>query len=102
MVKMTYFEEYAIDAACETLDRTIAEADIGSPARQTGDFFPHHVNAKWSKRNEFGQHIAHGLPVLSVGAGMTASKIKLVAFFGVTTGCGSFGRYVSATRFTSG
>ena len=38
------------------------------------------MDAEWSKRNEFGQRIAHGLPTLSGGAGMTASNINPVAF----------------------
>ena len=80
MVKTTYFEEYEIGAARVTLGRTMTEADIVAHAGQTGDFFPHHVDAEWSKRNAFGQRIAHGTLILSVGAGMMAGEINPVAF----------------------
>ena len=49
-------------------------------AGQTGDFFPHHVDAEWSKTNEFGKRIAHGTLILGIGAGMTATEINPVAF----------------------
>lgn len=80
MVKTTYFEEYEIGAAHETLGRTMTEAAIVAHAGRTDDFFPHHVDAEWSKRNAFGQRIAHGTLILSVGAGMTAGEINPVAF----------------------
>ena len=45
MVKTTYFEEYKLGASRQTLGRTITESDIVTHAGQTGDFFPHHVDA---------------------------------------------------------
>ncbi len=80
MVKTTYFEQYQIGTARETLGRTITESDIVTHAGQTGDFFPHHMDAEWSKTNEFGQRIAHGTLILSIGAGMTATEINPVSF----------------------
>ena len=80
MVKTTYFEEYEVGTSRETLGRTITESDIVTHAGQTGDFFPHHVDAEWSKSNEFGQRIAHGTLILSIGAGMTATEINPVSF----------------------
>ena len=80
MIKTTYFEEYEIGACRETIGRTITEADIVLHAGQTGDFFPHHMDAEWVKTQEFKERIAHGTLILSIGIGMTANEINPVAF----------------------
>ncbi|TGV81293.1 dehydratase, partial [Mesorhizobium sp. M00.F.Ca.ET.149.01.1.1] len=49
-------------------------------AGHTGDFFPHHMDAEFMKTTPFGQRIAHGTLVFSVGVGLTASVINPVAF----------------------
>ena len=58
------------------LGRTITEADIVVHAGQTGDFFPHHMDAEWCATQDFGQRMAHGTLVFSVGVGMTAGAIN--------------------------
>ena len=80
MIKTTYFEDYDIGASRETFGRTITEADIVLHAGQTGDFFPHHMDAEWVKTQEFKERIAHGTLILSIGIGMTANEINPVAF----------------------
>lgn len=75
-----YFEDYAEGEARQTLGRTITEADVVLHAGQTGDFYPHHMDAEWCKRQEFGQRIAHGTLIFSVGVGMTAGDINPLAF----------------------
>jgi acyl dehydratase len=45
-------------------------------AGQTGDFYPHHMDAEWCKTQPFGQRMAHGTLVFSVGVGMTAGDIN--------------------------
>ncbi len=80
MIKTTYFEDYEIGASRQTTGRTITEADIVLHAGQTGDFFPHHMDAEWVKTQEFKERIAHGTLILSVGIGMTANEINPVAF----------------------
>ncbi len=45
-------------------------------AGQTGDFFPHHMDAEWCKTQDFKQRIAHGTLIFSVGVGMTANEIN--------------------------
>lgn len=79
MVEETYFEEYATGAVRETFGRTITEADIVLHAGQTGDFFPHHMDAEWCKTQDFKQRIAHGTLIFSVAVGMTATRINPVA-----------------------
>jgi acyl dehydratase len=80
MIKTTYFEEYEIGVSRETFGRTITEADIVIHAGQTGDFFPHHMDAEWVKTQEFKRRIAHGTLILSIAIGMTANEINPVSF----------------------
>lgn len=74
-----YYEEFALEEARETLGRTITESDIVIHAGQTGDFFPHHMDAEWCKTQPFKQRIAHGTLIFSVAVGMTASFINEVS-----------------------
>ena len=76
MTEDRYFEEYVLGARRRTTGRTITEADIVLHAGQTGDFFPHHMDAAWCATQDFGQRIAHGTLVFSVGIGLTASTIN--------------------------
>lgn len=78
--KACYFEDYEVGSSRETSGRTITEADIVIHAGQTGDFFPHHVDAEFAKKTKFGQRIAHGTLTFSIGVGLTASFINTVAF----------------------
>ena len=71
-----YFEDYRMGEERKTGGRTITEADIVLHAGQTGDFFPHHMDAEWCKTQPFGQRMAHGTLVFSVGVGMTADVIN--------------------------
>ena len=83
MFQEVYFEDYELGAVRTTLGRTITEADIVIHAGQTGDFYPHHMDAEWCKTQEFGQRVAHGTLVFSVAVGMTAGAVKPV-FIGDT------------------
>ncbi len=76
MFSEQYFEDYETGSSRTTLGRTITEADIVIHAGQTGDFFPHHMDAEWCKTQEFGQRIAHGTLIFSVAIGMTAGSIN--------------------------
>jgi len=80
MFKAQFFEDYEIGAARETLGRTITETDIVLHAGQTGDFYPHHMDAEWCKTQDFKQRIAHGTLVFSVAVGLTAGDINSEAF----------------------
>ncbi|SDL67527.1 Acyl dehydratase [Catalinimonas alkaloidigena] len=74
-----YFEEFSLEEVRETIGRTITETDIVMHAGQTGDFFPHHMDAEWCKTQPFQRRIAHGTLIFSVAVGMTASFINEVA-----------------------
>ena len=80
MIQQQYFEQYEVGAMRETFGRTITETDFVIHAGHTGDFFPHHMDAEWCKRQPFGQRIAHGTMIFAIGVGLTASAINPVAF----------------------
>ncbi|MEM5318093.1 MaoC/PaaZ C-terminal domain-containing protein [Paraburkholderia sp. JHI869] len=76
MIREQFYEEYEIGFSRRTFGRTITETDVVMHAGQTGDFFPHHMDAQWCATQDFGQRIAHGTLVFSVGIGMTAGTIN--------------------------
>jgi monoamine oxidase len=76
----TWFEDYEIGSTRKTTGRTITETDFVVHAGHTGDFFPHHMDAEFMQTTPFGQRIAHGTLVFSIGVGLTASGINPVAF----------------------
>ena len=75
-----HYEDYAVGEERLTLGRTITETDFVLHAGQTGDFYPHHMDAEWCRTQPFGQRIAHGTLVFSVAVGMTAGDINPLAF----------------------
>ena len=81
MVKTTYFEEYRDWRVSPDLGSDDYRERYRHPCRTNRGLFPHHVDAEWSKTNEFGQRIAHGTLILSIGAGMTATEINPVSIF---------------------
>lgn len=76
IVRDVYYEDYVIGSTRKTMGRTITEADIVLHAGQTGDFFPHHMDAEWVSTQPFGKRIAHGTLVMSVAVGMTAGDVN--------------------------
>lgn len=76
MERELFFEDYQIGHERQSTGRTITEADIVLHAGQTGDFYPHHMDAEWCRTQPFGHRIAHGTLVFSVGVGMTAGEIN--------------------------
>lgn len=69
---MTYFEDYKIGSGKRSAGRTVTETDIVNHAGQTGDFYPHHMDAEFCKTQPFGQRIAHGTLVLAMSIGLLA------------------------------
>lgn len=76
MITELYFEEYQTGQTRAGGGRTITETDIVLHAGQTGDFYPHHMDAEWCKTQAFGQRMAHGTLVFSVAVGITAGVIN--------------------------
>ena len=79
MIQEQHFEAYLVGASRETLGRTITETDIVLHAGQTGDFYPHHMDAEWCKTQDFKQRVAHGTLIFSVAVGMTAGAVNPLA-----------------------
>lgn len=73
---MTYFEDYRLGTAHESYGRTVTETDIVAHAGQTGDFYPHHMDAEFCATQPFGQRMAHGTLILSMAIGMLAGEIN--------------------------
>ncbi|HBK4730890.1 TPA: MaoC family dehydratase N-terminal domain-containing protein [Klebsiella michiganensis] len=71
-----YFEDFSLSECRTTTGRTITESDIVIHAGQTGDFYPHHMDAEWCKTQPFGQRIAHGTLTFAIAVGMTAGVIN--------------------------
>lgn len=71
-----WYEDYEVGFTRTTTGRTITEADVVLHAGQTGDFFPHHMDAEWMKSQPAGQRIAHGTLILAIAVGMTAGDIN--------------------------
>lgn len=78
-MKEISFEEFEIGATRTSVGRTITEADIVLHAGQSGDFYPHHMDAEWCKTQPFGQRIAHGTLIFTIGVGQTAGDINPLA-----------------------
>lgn len=76
MIIEKFLEDYTVGESHVTTGRTVTEADIIMHAGQTGDWYPHHVDAEWCATQPFKQRIAHGTLVFSVGIGMAASVIN--------------------------
>lgn len=73
---MTFFEDYRVGDAHESYGRTVTETDIVAHAGQTGDFYPHHMDAEFCATQPFGQRMAHGTLILSMAIGMLAGEIN--------------------------
>jgi len=102
MMHSQYFEDYQAGSTRETLGRTITETDFVLHAGQSGDFYPHHMDAEWCKGQEFGQRIAHGTLVFTVGVGLTAGDVNPEHSLTDTTGCDSSNPFSLAIRSASG
>jgi acyl dehydratase len=73
---VTYFDEYELGSARRSHGRTVTEADIVPHAGQTGDFYPHHMDAEFAKTLPGGQRMAHGTLTLAISVGMLAGDVN--------------------------
>jgi acyl dehydratase len=78
-MKNITFEEFAVGTTRTSGGRTITETDIVLHAGQSGDFYPHHMDAEWCRTQPFKQRIAHGTLVFTIGVGQTAGEINPLA-----------------------
>lgn len=73
------FDEFEIGSTRTSSGRTLTETDIVLHAGQSGDFYPHHMDAEWCATQPFKQRIAHGTLVFTIGVGQTAGEINPLA-----------------------
>ena len=73
------FEQFEIGNTRMSIGRTITETDIVLHAGQSGDFYPHHMDAEWCASHPFKQRIAHGTLIFTIGVGQTAGDINPLA-----------------------
>ncbi len=85
-----YYEDYEIGEKRTTPGRTITEADIVNFAGLTGDWHPIHTDTTFAAESAFGERIAHGMLVLSIGMSLAfrlgpyeALPQSFIAFYGM-------------------
>lgn len=71
-----WWEDHEVGERRQTVGRTVTEADVVLHAGQTGDFYPHHMDAEWCATQPFRRRMAHGTLVISMAVGMTAGDIN--------------------------
>lgn len=75
----TLWDEIGIGQARIGMEYTITADEILIHANETGDFYPHHMDAEWCAMQPFKKRIAHGTLVLSVMVGSLADEINEAA-----------------------
>ena len=61
------FEEYDVGQTLATPARTVTEADVVGFCALSGDWNPLHSDAEFARRGAYGQRVAHGVLVMSIG-----------------------------------
>jgi acyl dehydratase len=74
-----FFEDFELNEGRTTAKRKITGKDIDLHAEESGDYFPHHMDAEWCKTQPFKKRMAHGTLVLTVAIGLTADVINEVS-----------------------
>ena len=67
-----FWEEFEEGKEYVTRARTVTEADVVAFAGLSGDFNPLHTDAEFMKTSPFGERIAHGMLVSSIGTGLSS------------------------------
>ncbi len=84
-----FFEDYTVGEKFESPGRTVTEADIVNFAGFTGDWHEIHTNVDYASQTIFGERIAHGMLVLTLGSalglrlGNVMTPKSFIAFYGM-------------------
>ncbi len=84
-----YFEDYAVGERFRSSGRTITESDVVNFAGFSGDWHELHTNLDYAEKSTFGERIAHGMLVLSLGSalglriGNVVTPKSFIAFYGM-------------------
>ena len=73
------WDEFVLGSKRTGPTRVISADDILIHAKETGDFYPHHMDAEWCATQPFKKRMAHGTLVLSVAVGSLADEINEAA-----------------------
>jgi acyl dehydratase len=65
-----YLDEYVVGEEYVSPSRTITETDVVMFAAMTGDYNEIHTSVEFTKANNFGQRVVHGLLCLSISHGL--------------------------------
>jgi len=71
-----FFEDFELNEGRATAKRKITGEDIDLHAAESGDYFPHHMDAEWCKTQPFKKRMAHGTLVVTIAIGLTADVIN--------------------------
>jgi 3-hydroxybutyryl-CoA dehydratase len=69
-VDRRFLEDYAPGDKLVSPARTLTESDIVQFAGLTGDWHPLHTDVGYAAESPFGERIAHGMLVLSIGSAL--------------------------------
>jgi acyl dehydratase len=71
-----YFEDFKLNEKRQTDSRTVTAEDIDFHAKESGDYFPHHIDEAWCNTQPFKHRIAHGTLIFTIAVGLTADFIN--------------------------
>ena len=79
MFTRKYYEDFTLNETRATQASTISAEDIDFHAKESGDFFPHHMDEAWCNTQPFRHRIAHGTLIFTVAIGLTADFVNEVS-----------------------
>jgi acyl dehydratase len=74
-----YFEDFELNENRQTGSRTVTAEDIDFHAKESGDYFPHHMDEAWCNTQPFKHRIAHGTLIFTIAIGLTADFVNEVS-----------------------
>jgi len=67
VIERNYYEDYDVGDVFKSPGRTVTETDIVLFSALTGDWHELHTNVEFARKSVFGERIAHGWLILSIG-----------------------------------
>jgi acyl dehydratase len=74
-----YFEDFELNEKRQTGSRTVTAEDVDFHAKESGDYFPHHMDESWCNTQPFKHRIAHGTLIFTIAIGLTADLVNEVS-----------------------
>ncbi len=70
ILERSCFEDFEVGETMVSPARTVTETDIVNFCGLTGDWHPLHTDVEYAAAGPFGERIAHGMLVLSIGSAL--------------------------------